>query len=83
MNPINLLITFSDGSTHEVTAVISDLMAFETKFDKSVSDFQKGVRLSWLVFIAHAAETRTGATKMDFEAYAETISSIDVPTQKK
>ncbi len=83
MNPIDLQITFIDGSTHEVRAVISDLMAFETKFDKSVSDFQKGVRISWLVFIAHAAETRTGATQMDFDAYAQTIASIDVPTQKK
>ena len=83
MNPINLLITYTDGSTHEVTAVIADLMAFEAKFDKSISDFQKSVRLSWLVYIAWCATTRTGATKMDFEPYSETISSIDVPTQKK
>jgi hypothetical protein len=83
MNPIDLQITFIDGSTHEVRAVISDLMAFEAKFDKSISDFQKGVRLSWLVFIAWQAETRTGATSLEFEKYSETITSIDVPTQKK
>ena len=83
MNPIDLQITFIDGSTHEVRAVISDLMAFETKFDKSISDFQKSVRLSWLVYIAFCAETRTGATSLDFEKYSETITSIDVPTQKK
>jgi hypothetical protein len=83
MQPINLLITFVDGSTHEVRALISDLMAFEAKFDKSVSDFQKSVRLSWLVFIAWQAETRTGATNLEFEAYSETIAGIDVPTQKK
>jgi hypothetical protein len=83
MNPINLLIRFLDGSSREVTAVVSDLMAFEDKFDKSVSDFQKGVRLSWLVFIAWKAETRMKQTALEFDAYAETISSVEVPEAKK
>jgi hypothetical protein len=83
MNPINLLIRFLDGSSREVTAVVSDLMAFEEKFDKSVADFQKGVRLSWLVFIAWKAETRTKATGLEFEAYADTISGVEVPAVKK
>jgi hypothetical protein len=58
-------------------------MAFEDKFDKSVADFQKGVRLSWLVFIAWKAETRTKATAIEFEAYADTIAGVEVPTAKK
>jgi hypothetical protein len=83
MNPINLLITFIDGTSREVTAIISDLMAFEDKFDKSVADFQKGVRLSWLVFISWTAETRTKATSLEFDAYADQISAVEVPDQKK
>jgi hypothetical protein len=83
MNPINLLIKFTDGSSREVTAIVSDLMAFEDKFDKSVSDFAKGVRLSWLVFIAWKAEMRTKATSLDFDAYADTISAVEVPEVKK
>ena len=83
MNPINLLIKFIDGTSREVTAVVADLMAFEEKFDKSVADFQKGVRLSWLVFIAWKAETRTKQTALEFEAYSELISAIEVPEAKK
>jgi sugar-specific transcriptional regulator TrmB len=83
VNPINLLIKFVDGSSREVTAIVSDLMAFEERFDKSVSDFAKGVRLSWLVFIAWKAETRTKATSLDFDAYADTISAVEVPEVKK
>lgn len=83
MNPINLLITFTDGTSREVTAIVSDLMAFEDKFDKSVSDFAKGVRLSWLVFIAWKAESRATATSLDFDAYALTISAVEVPEVKK
>jgi hypothetical protein len=83
MNPINLLIKFVDGESREVTAIVSDLMAFEDKFDKSVADFAKGVRLSWLVFISWTAETRTKATSLEFEAYADTISAVEVPEVKK
>jgi hypothetical protein len=83
MNPINLLITFTSGESREVQAIVSDLMAFEDKFDKSVADFAKGVRLSWLVFIAWKAETRTKATSLEFDAYAETISAVEVPEVKK
>ena len=83
MNPINLLITFTDGTSREVTAIVSDLMAFEDKFDKSVSDFAKGVRLSWLVFIAWKAESRTKATSLEFDAYADTITAVEVPDVKK
>jgi len=83
MNPINLLITFTSGESREVQAIVSDLMAFEDKFDKSVADFAKGVRLSWLVFIAWKAETRTKATSLEFDAYADTISAVEVPEVKK
>jgi hypothetical protein len=83
MNPINLLIKFIDGTSREVTAIVSDLMAFEDKFDKSVADFSKGVRLSWLVFIAWKAESRTKATSLEFDAYADTISAVEVPEVKK
>jgi hypothetical protein len=79
MNPINLLITFIDGTSREVTAVVSDLMAFEDKFDKSVSDFAKGVRLSWLVWIAWKAESRMKQTELEFELYTDSIASVEVP----
>jgi hypothetical protein len=83
MNPINLLIKFVDGSSREVTAIVSDLMKFEDRYDTSVASFSSGVRLSWLVFIAWTAETRTKATSLEFDAYADTISAVEVPDQKK
>jgi hypothetical protein len=83
MNPINLLIKFTDGTTREVRALVSDLAAFEDKFDKSVADFQKGVRLTWLVFIAWHAEFRTKATGLEYEEYINVVESIEVPEVKK
>jgi hypothetical protein len=36
-----------------------------------------------LVFIAWKAESRTKATALEFDAYADTISAVEVPDQKK
>jgi hypothetical protein len=83
MNPINLLIQFIDGTSRETTAIVADLMAFEDKFDKSVADLSKGVRLSWLVFIAWSSEVRTKSTTLDFNSYAETIQGVEVAEIKK
>lgn len=83
MNPITLHITFNDGSKREVTCVLSDFLKFEEKFDKSVVDFQRGMKLTWLVFLAWTSETRTKTISADFEAYTDTISQIDVGEVKK
>lgn len=83
MNPINLRITFSDGTTREVTCIVVDVMKFEEHFDKSVADFQRDIKLSWLIYLAWVAEIRTKVTTLEFEAYAETISGIEVPDPKK
>lgn len=83
MNPINLRITFTDGSTRDVKCGIADFLAFEERFDKSVTDFSKNVKLTWMVFLAWSAETRSKVTSLDFEAYTETITEIEVSDSKK
>lgn len=83
MNPINLRITLNDGTTRDVTCVVVDVMKFEEHFDKSVSDFQRNIKLSWLIYLAWVAEKRTGVTALEFEPYAETIAGIEVPDPKK
>lgn len=83
MNPINLRLTFTDGSTREVSSTVPDFIKFEEKFDKSIADFQKGVKLTWMLFLAWAAETRTKVTSLDFDAYVETVAGIDVGEVKK
>ena len=83
MQPLNLQITFADGTTRSVLAVMADLIKFEEKYDRSVADFGKGMRLTWLVFIAWTAETRTKQTALDFDAYVESVASVDLVDVKK
>lgn len=83
MNPISLRITLNDGTTRDITCTISDFLKFEERFDKSVTDFGKNVKLTWMLFLAWAAETRTKVVAVDFDAYAETIAAIEVSEAKK
>jgi len=80
---INLHVTFNDETEKTITATAADLVAFETKFDLSVAQLEKQVKLTHLLFIAHNAERRAGETKLDFEKWTETVQSIEASEAKK
>lgn len=73
---INLRVSFLDGNTKEVTCGASDLVKFEDKFNISVSRIQEEVRITHLLFLAWASETRTKATALDFDAWTETVETV-------
>lgn len=83
MNPISLKVTFLDESQADVTAVASDLIAFEERFDMSVSALEKNVRMTHLFFIAWHATKRTGGTKDDFEKWIEGVAMVSIGDVKK
>lgn len=83
MNPINLRITFIDGSSAEVTAIAADLIAFESRFDLSVARLEKEIRLTHLFFLAYAVLKRTGQTSEEFEKWAESVSMVSEASAKK
>lgn len=80
---ISLQITYEDGTDKTVTAVAADLVAFEMKFDMSVSRLEKEVKLTHLLYIAWAAEKRTKATTDEFEQWVEKVSSVGMQDTKK
>ena len=73
---INLRILFTAGNSKEITCSASDLVKFEEKFNMSVARIQEDVRITHLLFLAWASETRTKATALDFDAWAETVESV-------
>lgn len=80
---INLKITYNDGTEKSVNAVAADLVAFETKFDLSIAQLEKNVKLTHLLFIGWNVEKRTGATKDEFEKWIESVSNISADDSKK
>jgi hypothetical protein len=83
MQPINLLIQFTDGSEKTVSAIAADLIAFETRFDLSVARLESEIRLTHLFFLAYSASKRTGETDLEFEPWTETVTMVAEADSKK
>lgn len=80
---INLQITYVGGDSREVTANAADMVAFEDKFDKSIAILTDSPKMSHLLFLAYAAEKRTGATKDSWEKWLETVESVGAKDSPK
>jgi hypothetical protein len=65
-----------NGETKEVICSASDLVKFENHFQISVSKIEQDVKISHLLFLVHASETRTKATALDFDTWLETVDSV-------
>jgi len=76
MNPINLQIIFTDGSTRQATATAADLIAFESHFNISVASLARDPRLTYMFFLGWAVEKRTKKTELSFEEWTETVSLV-------
>lgn len=82
MDPIQLDIIFSDGTTKTVSAVAVDLMRFEQHFDVSIAQLTQP-KLTHLFFLAYTVEKRTKATSLEFEPWVESISGVREGNSKK
>lgn len=73
---INLRIEFASGETKEITCSAADLVAFETKFDKSIATLESDLKITHLFYLAWHSEHRRKATEKDFDAWIETVVSV-------
>lgn len=73
---ITLRVTFLDGTSKEVICSASDLVKFENHFNISVSKIENDLKISYLLFLVHAAEVRTKATTLDFDSWLELVESV-------
>jgi uncharacterized phage protein gp47/JayE len=83
MNPIELEITYLDGTTVTVSTIAADLVAFETKFNIAVSRLQDDPRVTYMFFLAWHALHRSGGTKEDFDKWVNTVSGVGQAEVKK
>lgn len=73
---IFLEVEYFSGEKVDVAASAIDLMRFEEKFNLSIVRLDKEIKLSHLLFLAWTSLSRTNQTKLDFDGWAETVSSI-------
>ena len=65
-----------------VTGIAADIVAFETKFDMSMSRLQKDVKLTHLMFLAWHVEHRTKATGKAFEEWVNDVEMVTAADPK-
>ena len=73
---INLRIQFSSGDSKDVTANAADMVAFEREFEVSISSLEKNPRLTHLLYLAWASETRLKATAKTFDEWLSDVDSV-------
>ena len=83
MSAINLQIEFVNGTTADVSAVAIDQIKFESHFDISLSKIAEQAKLTHIYWLAWQVQTRLNETKLDFEAWAETVESVGVGDSPK
>jgi hypothetical protein len=74
---INLRVEFEGiKEPKEITCSASDLVAFESKFSTSISNFGDDPKLTYLLFLAWHSEFRRKATALEFDPWVETVANI-------
>lgn len=73
---INLQLTFENGEAKDIVCNAADMVAFEEKFNVSVSNLASDPKMSFMLYLAWHSEKRTGATKDSFEKWLDTIDMV-------
>ncbi len=80
---INLQITHHGDAPKPVMAIAADIVAFESHFDLSVARLEQNIRLTHILFLAWHVEKRTKVTGLDFDAWLDTVETVELADQKK
>lgn len=83
MNPLNLQVTYSDGTSVDVQVLAIDMIAFESHFDLSITRLEKEMKLTHLFWLAWTSLKRTHATALEFESWVETVALVAEGEAKK
>jgi len=79
MQKIDITLTTATGEVYALQTSASDLIKWESYFDLSIDKLQK---LTHLYYLAWLASKRLDKTSAEFEAWCETIESVEVADPK-
>lgn len=73
---INLRVDFVSGETTDVSATAPDLVAFEDKFNISVTKLESEMKFTHLVWLAWTSLNRQKLTSKEFDAWLADVASV-------
>jgi hypothetical protein len=82
---INLRVEFNNkpGEPKEVTCLASDMVKFESNFNLSIANLEKELKITHLLFLAWASETRTKSTNKPFDEWVDEVEGITASDDPK
>ena len=78
---INLRVTLNDKSVEEVSATARDIVAFEDKFNKSITSLSTDFFVTDMLWVAWHWLERQGKTKMTFDEWCDEVDEIEASEQ--
>jgi len=69
-------VTYADGNAEKVICGAPDFIAFENKFEVSITRLKDDQRFGWLAFLVWNALRRNKKTDKSFEDWCDTIEVI-------
>lgn len=73
---INLEIEYNSGEKVEVVCSAPEIVKFEDHFNISITKAATEMKLTHLLFLAHASLSRGKQTDLDFDKWTETVEGV-------
>lgn len=79
---LNMTVTFDGGEKSDLVCTTPDFIEFESHFDKPFSALQEQPRLTYLLFLAWSAASRTEITDKPFKEWTATVTNVEADSPK-
>lgn len=76
MMRISLRVQYVDGSEAAVVAAAPELLAFERKYEKSMSTLMSDLHLEYMLYLAWISLYRAKLTVEEFDPWTEKVAGI-------
>jgi hypothetical protein len=82
---LNLQVQYTDApdETKQLICNPSDMVKLEEKFNISIASLENNIKITHLLFLAWASESRTKATTLAFEEWVDTVDSVSPSDEQK
>ena len=82
---LNLQIQYT-GKPNEAKDLVcnpSDMVKLEERYNISIASLENNIKITHLLFLAWASESRTKATTLSFEEWVDTVESVSPSEEQK
>ncbi len=81
---IELTVKFNDGTTRDVDAVFADFVSFERTWNRSITQFEKELRLTDLAWLAWNSLKRKKLVDLPFDPdWISLVESIEIRDEEE